>query len=213
VSDPPTGFSQVREMHQESVPHAREEGPPSLPPLQSTVGWNDPSSGAFAFVTGTGSGYTVTRSATGHTTLRTHTHTQALSGRTTWCDVVTQANNAARTQADNSLPAHTGRQGQVLHRTYAREMAPHAHTRAECRCFHPLDPVQRPLSTTLHAHTQGATAHSLYNACIRTFNSSLDNHAFNLDCLSLCATTHPASLLDLLRPVKPPTSYQGSQCI
>jgi hypothetical protein len=43
------GFSQVREMHQESVLRSREEGPPSLPPLQSTVGWNDPSPGAFAF--------------------------------------------------------------------------------------------------------------------------------------------------------------------
>lgn len=42
------GFSQVREMHQESVLHSRE-GPPSLPPLHSTVGWNDPSPGAFAF--------------------------------------------------------------------------------------------------------------------------------------------------------------------
>lgn len=45
------GFSQVREMHRESVLRSREEGPPSLPPLQSTVGWNDPSPppGAFAF--------------------------------------------------------------------------------------------------------------------------------------------------------------------
>ncbi|KAF8486673.1 hypothetical protein F5888DRAFT_169415 [Russula emetica] len=43
------GFSQVREMHQESVLRSREEGPPSLPPLQSTVGWNDPSPDAFAF--------------------------------------------------------------------------------------------------------------------------------------------------------------------
>lgn len=42
------GFSQVREMHQESVLRSREE-PPTLPPLQSTVGWNDPSPGAFAF--------------------------------------------------------------------------------------------------------------------------------------------------------------------
>jgi hypothetical protein len=43
------GFSQVREMHQESVLRSREEEPPTLPPLQSTVGWNDPSPGAFAF--------------------------------------------------------------------------------------------------------------------------------------------------------------------
>ena len=43
------GFSQVREMHQESMLRSREEGPPSLPPLQSTVGWNDPSPGAFTF--------------------------------------------------------------------------------------------------------------------------------------------------------------------
>jgi hypothetical protein len=43
------GFSQVREMHRESVLRSTEEGPPSLPPLQSTVGWNDPSPGAFAF--------------------------------------------------------------------------------------------------------------------------------------------------------------------
>jgi hypothetical protein len=45
------GFSQVREMHWESVLRSREEGPPSLTPLQSTVGWNDPSPapGAFTF--------------------------------------------------------------------------------------------------------------------------------------------------------------------
>ncbi len=43
------GFSQVREMHQGSILRSREEGPPSLPPLQSTVGWNDPSPGAFTF--------------------------------------------------------------------------------------------------------------------------------------------------------------------
>jgi len=43
------GFSQVREMHRESALRSREEGPPSLPSLQSTVGWNDPSPAAFAF--------------------------------------------------------------------------------------------------------------------------------------------------------------------
>jgi hypothetical protein len=43
------GFSQVRETYRESVLRSREEGPPSLPPLQSTVGWNDPSPGAFTF--------------------------------------------------------------------------------------------------------------------------------------------------------------------
>jgi len=43
------GFSQVQEMHQEPVLRSTEQGPPSLPPLQSTVGWNDPPPGAFAF--------------------------------------------------------------------------------------------------------------------------------------------------------------------
>lgn len=43
------GFSQMREMHQEPVLRTRDDGPPFLPPLQSTVGWNDPSPGAFAF--------------------------------------------------------------------------------------------------------------------------------------------------------------------
>jgi hypothetical protein len=43
------GFSQVREMHHGSALRSTEEGPPSLPPLQSTVGWNDPPPGAFAF--------------------------------------------------------------------------------------------------------------------------------------------------------------------
>lgn len=43
------GFSQVRETHRVSAIRSREEGPPFLPPLQSTVGWNDLPSGAFAF--------------------------------------------------------------------------------------------------------------------------------------------------------------------
>ena len=43
------GFSQVRETHRESVVRSIEEGPPYLPPLQSSVGWNDPPPGSFAF--------------------------------------------------------------------------------------------------------------------------------------------------------------------
>jgi hypothetical protein len=43
------GFSQVRETHRVSAIRSREEGPPFLPPLQSTVGWNDLPPGAFAF--------------------------------------------------------------------------------------------------------------------------------------------------------------------
>ena len=43
------GFSQVRETHQVSVLRPGEQGAPYLPPLQSTVGWNDLPTGAFSF--------------------------------------------------------------------------------------------------------------------------------------------------------------------
>jgi len=43
------GFSQVRETQRESVLRSGEDRAPYLPPLQSTVGWNDLPAGASAF--------------------------------------------------------------------------------------------------------------------------------------------------------------------
>ncbi len=71
---------------------------------------------------------------------RTHTHMQN--------DAVRRSNTGKQ------RCAHADKAKSSIARTH-RQLVPHPHTRAECRCLHPLDPIQRPPSTTPHAHTQG----------------------------------------------------------
>jgi hypothetical protein len=114
--------------------------------------------------------------------------------------------------------AHTGRQCLAPAHRQARPSPPSQARAADgAACTHtgrmslpsPVGPRPTPfVDDAACTHREKSTmAHSLYNSCIRTLNSSLDKSHLHLERMSVRATVHPATLLDSLRPVKPPTSH------